>query len=102
DARVAWHEALRLVNVRASSRRARDWQALPDADVPAGIDLTDHPSPLALDLFGRASLFQWLGPAATLRGRVTLASWLLEAAPRAEVTARQAAVPPLGPLHDSR
>ena len=102
DARVAWHGALRLVNVRAGSRRARDWQALPDADVPAGIDLTDHPYALDLDLFGRASLFQWLGPAATLRGRVTLASWLLAAAPRTEVTARQSAVAELAALDDWR
>ena len=61
DERVAWHEALRRVNVRAMARRARDWSALPEADAPAGFDLTDHPYAVDLDLFGRASLFQWLG-----------------------------------------
>jgi hypothetical protein len=102
DERVAWHEALRFVNVRARARRARDWHALPDADPPAGIDLTDHPYALDLDLFGRASLFQWLGPAATPRGRTTLATWLLQAAPRAEVLERQAAIAELTALDDWR
>ena len=36
DERVAWHGALRLVNLRGLSRRARDWQALPEAEAPAG------------------------------------------------------------------
>ena len=66
---MAWHDALRLVNVRAMARRARDWHGLPDADAPAGIDLTDHPYAVDLDLFGRASLFQWLGPRSTIGGR---------------------------------
>ena len=98
DERVAWHEALRLVNVRALARRARDWQALPDAEAPAGVDLTDHPYALDLDLFGRASLFQWLSPAATPRGHATLATWLLHPAPRAEVVERQEAVAQLSAL----
>ncbi len=85
DERVARHDALRLVNVRALARRARDWHALPDGDAPAGIDLTDHPYALDLDLFGRASLFQWLGPAATPHGRTLLATWLLQPAARGEV-----------------
>ena len=102
DARVAWHLALKKVNLRARSRRARDWHALPDADVPGGLDLTDHPYALDLDLFGRASLFQWLGPAATSGGRVTLANWLLRPAPRAEVLERQAAVAELSTLDDWR
>jgi MutS domain V len=102
DERVAWHDALRAVNMRALARRARDWHGLPDADAPAGVDLTDHPYALDLDLFGRASLFQWLGPAATIRGRVTLATWLLQPAPRAEVISRQAAVAELATLDDWR
>jgi hypothetical protein len=102
DERVARHDALRLVNVRALARRGRDWHALPDGDTPAGIDLTDHPYALDLDLFGRASLFQWLGPAATPRGRTTLATWLLQPAPREEVIARQAATAELATLDDWR
>ena len=102
DERVAWHEALRVVNVRALSRRARDWQALPDADAPAGVDLADHPYALDLDLFGRASLFQWLGPASTPGGRTTLATWLLHPAPCAEVVSRQGAVAELAAFDDWR
>jgi hypothetical protein len=102
DERVAWHGALRLVNLRGLSRRARDWQALPEAEAPAGLDLADHPYALDLDLFGRASLFQWLGPAATPRGRTTLATWLLHPSPRAEVLERQDVVAQLAPLDDWR
>jgi hypothetical protein len=102
DERVAWHGALKLVNMRGLARRARDWQALPDAEAPAGVDLEDHPYALDLDLFGRASLFQWLGPAATPRGRTTLATWLLRPSARAEVVERQDAVAQLAALDDWR
>ena len=102
DERVAWHDALRLVNLRAMARRVRDWHALPSGDAPDGIDLTDHPYALDLDLFGRASLFQWLGPGATPRGRTTLAAWVLRPAPLAEVVERQAAVRELAACDDWR
>jgi hypothetical protein len=102
DERVAWHGALKLVNERALARRARDWPALPDADAPAGVDLADHPYAGDLDLFGRASLFQWLGPAATPRGRMALATWLLRPSPRTEVIERQEAVAQLSALDDWR
>jgi hypothetical protein len=102
DARVAWFDALRLVNLRALSRRARDWHALPDADAPATVDLAEHPYAVDLDLFGRASLFQWLGPAATPRGRSTLAEWLLWPAPRTEILARQSAIAALAAEDDWR
>jgi hypothetical protein len=102
DARVAWHDALRQVNLRAGSRRARDWHALPDADAPGHLDLVDHPYAIDLDLFGRASLFQWLGPGATPGGRLTLAGWLLQPAPRAEILERQAAVGELSAQDDWR
>ena len=102
DERIAWHDAQRLVNVRALARRERDWQALPDGEAPSGIDLTDHPYALDLDLFGRASLFQWLGPGATLRGRATLAAWLLQPASQSEVVERQSAVAELATLDDWR
>jgi ABC-type multidrug transport system fused ATPase/permease subunit len=92
DERMARHEALRVVNTRALERIARNWNALPEGDPPPGIDLTDHPFAVDLDLFGRASLFQWLGPAATPRGQSTLAAWLTRPAARDEIVARQAAV----------
>ena len=73
DARVAWFDALRLVNLRAMSRRARDWHALPEAPAPPTVDLAYYPYAVDLIFSGHASLFQWLGPAATPRGRTTLA-----------------------------
>jgi hypothetical protein len=90
--RAAWHEALRTVCVRGSARIARRWDELPAADPPPSFDLTHHPYANDLDVFGRASLFQWLGPAATPRGAVTLADWLLAPAALDAVRARQSAV----------
>src|ERR1700742_907726 len=45
-----------------------------------------------LDLFGAGSIFELLCTARTGIGRATLAKWLLEAAPSAEVSRRQQAV----------
>jgi hypothetical protein len=92
EERMARHEALRLVNVRALARLARDWNALPSADLPRHLQNEQHPFALDLDLFGRASLFQWLGPAATTQGESTLAGWLLHPAPSAEIVERQEAI----------
>ncbi len=92
EARAEWQDALRLVNERAVARIERRWADLPPADVPGAIDLAHHPYALDLDLFGRASLFQWLGPAATPAGSTTLAAWLLSPASAEEVRARQAGV----------
>ena len=91
EERAEWFEALRVVNERAIARIERRWEALPPADAPAGIDLAQHPYSIDLDLFGRASLFQLLGPAATAFGRAALSRWLLEPASRADVLARQQA-----------
>ena len=98
EERIAWYEALRLVNVRGAARVARDWNVLPEAQAPNDVDLSTHPTAVDLDLFGRASLVQWLGPAATAGGRTTLVRWLLNPAPRAEIVARQAAIADLAPL----
>jgi hypothetical protein len=92
DERIARHEALRVVNTRALARIGRHWNELPDGNPPPGFDLSEHPFAVDLDLFGRASLFQWLGPAATPRGQATLASWLVQPAGRPEIVERQAAV----------
>jgi hypothetical protein len=80
EEQLAWLDALQLANIRARARLARDWSVLPQPQPPPGIDLTHHPYALDLDLFGRASLYQWLGPAATASGARTLAEWLLTAA----------------------
>ena len=102
EERIAWLDALQLANVRARARVQRDWRLLPQAEPPAGIDLTHHPYAIDLDLFGRASLYQWLGPAATPTGAMTLAAWLLTAAERDEVSARQSAAAELSALRDWR
>ena len=92
EERITRHDALRLVNTRALARIARGWDSLPEGDIPSELAREEHPFALDLDLFGRASLFQWLGPAATPRGRTALAGWLLHPAARAEILERQEAV----------
>ena len=101
DARVAWHDALRLVNRHALARIGRAWDRLPPAGDPP-IDLERHPYALDLDLFGRASLMQWLGPPASAAGEQTLQQWVLGPAPAAEVVARQRAVAELAPAIEWR
>jgi hypothetical protein len=100
--RAAWFEAMRTVNARGIAAIERHWDALPPAPAPSTIDLSTHPYAFDLDLFGRASLFQLLGPAATATGSLTLASWILDPAPPAEVLARQRSVAELSPLDQWR
>ena len=100
--RVAWYDALRLVCQRGVARQARDWSALPHGDPPDGVDPSGHPYAIDLDVFGRASLFQWLGPAATVSGSRTLVRWLLTPASPTEIAERQQAVAALAPLDDWR
>lgn len=102
EERVAWHDALGIVNHRALARIERRWDGLPPGDAPAGVDVTMHPYAFDLDLFGRASLFQWLGPAATPAGSERLASWLLGPADPDEITRRQQAVAELAALTEWR
>jgi len=102
EQRAAWHQALQTVSLRSAARVERRWDDLPQAEAPPSIDLAHHPYAIDLDLFGRASLFQWLGPGATARGSWTLANWLLTAADRDIVVARQAAVAELAPMDDWR
>jgi MutS domain V len=97
DARAAWYEALRLVNYHALARIGRSWDRLPPAEAPivaigADQDLEHHAYAVDLDLFGRASLLQWLGPAATVPGTRTLQEWMMTPAAPAEIHARQLAV----------
>jgi ABC-type multidrug transport system fused ATPase/permease subunit len=92
DERAEWHDTLRIVNERAIARIERRWDDLPAADAPPAADATHHPYAIDLDLFGRASLFQLLGPAATALGSGVLARWLLEPAGREEILERQHAV----------
>jgi hypothetical protein len=52
----------------------------------------EHPYARDLDLFGRASLFEYLSGARTRAGEDALARWLLHAAAPDEILARQAAI----------
>ena len=87
-----FQEALRVVNERAVARIERRWDDLAAEPAPPSVDIAHHPYAIDLDLFGRASLFQLLGPAATPLGSTRLARWLVEAAPREEIQDRQEAV----------
>ncbi len=102
EARAAWHDALHTINVYGTARIERRWDDLPAGDAPASVDVTHHPYALDLDLFGRASLFQWLGPKATPYGTLALAHWLLQGADAAVILSRQAAVGELAPLVEWR
>jgi hypothetical protein len=57
----------------------------------------EHPYARDLDLFGRASLFEYLSVARTRAGEETLSRWLLHAAAPDEAVARQDAVRELRP-----
>jgi hypothetical protein len=102
EERLALIDALRLVNERGTARVGRDWARLPAADVPAGLSIDGHPYAADLDVFGRASLFQWIGPAATPIGARRLGEWLLTPATPDEIGMRQTAVAALAPLDDWR
>ena len=102
DERAAWYGALHGVNRQALARLNRQWDGLPPADPPTGVDLARHPYATDLDVFGRASLTQWLGPAATPGGSGVLHRWLLQPSSPPDVRARQQAVTVLATAHDWR
>ena len=102
EARAAWHEALRVACEHARARLQRRWEDLPAGDAPPSLDIVHHPYALDLDLFGRASLFQWLGPAATPGGSQRLAEWLLTGASPDVIRSRQAAIAELASLEEWR
>jgi hypothetical protein len=98
--REHWHRELIAVNEQGLHRLDRAWDRLP-LHVPRH-DIGTHAYAVDLDLFGRASLTQILGPAGSAIGAATLEDWLLERSPPVVVRARQEAVRELGPLHDLR
>ncbi len=91
---VAFYEdGLRRLAGEAPGPRARHGQRFLDED---------HPFAADLDLFGPGSLFEHLCRARTPFGEETLARWLLEPGPLAEVRERQVAVAELRPALDLR
>ncbi len=85
---------------RALARLDGTWQG----DGPTGslFDDPQHPYSGDLDLFGDASLFQYLCSARTREGQTTIATWLLTAADQDHILARQGAVRELAPMLDFR
>jgi len=89
--RLRYADALRGINQKGIERAAGRWASFPDSGAEFRDD--DHPYSSDLDLFGKASLFQWISSAQTELGRMALARFLTEPPrERAEIEARQAAV----------
>ncbi len=61
-----------------------------------------HPYSSDLDIFGKHSLYQLVNRASTTPGRVKIASWFSNCAPREELISRQEAVKELAPETDWR
>lgn len=98
--REHWFASLASLNEEGLERLARNWDRLP-LRVPAR-PIADHDYAADLDLYGRASLSQILGPVATPFGSAQLDEWLLARAAPATVAERQDAVRELAPMHDLR
>ena len=98
--RAEWHRALAAVCEEGVARRDRQWDRLPAAP-PEPVD-AGHPYAGDLNVLGRASLLQLLGPLGASTGGATAARWLLAPAPPAEIRARQAAVAELAPMVEFR
>lgn len=98
--RERWLGALASLNEEGLDRLARSWDRLPVRAPSRPLD--GHAYANDLDLFGRASLSQILGPVATPFGRRTLDAWLLDRAAPESIAARQEAVRELAPLNDLR
>lgn len=97
--RTAWFQELTTLNEQGLRRLERDWDSLPVRRPTR--DLTGHPYAHDLDLFGRASIAQLLGPVSGV-GAAVVDDWLLSRAEPATVRARQEAVRELAPMQDFR
>src|SRR5581483_6506583 len=87
------------LNDEGLRRLGRDWAGLPLPGVAAP---PDHPYADDLDLFGRASLIQLLGPVGAPLGESVLRDWLCAPAPPTVIAERQAAARELAPRADFR
>jgi hypothetical protein len=98
--RERWNEELVGLNEQGVHRLDRNWDRLPKHT--PNRDVAAHAYAGDLDLFGRASLTQILGPVGSAYGISTLDEWLLGRASPQVVLARQRAVRELAPLNDLR
>jgi hypothetical protein len=98
--RLERYETLRSLNDEGLRRLDRDWAALPERPVPAGVE----PPAFAadLDLFGRPALAQLFGRTTTPAGSAALAGWLTAPASPDAIEERQAAIGELAPRNDFR
>jgi Flp pilus assembly protein TadB len=98
--RERWYDALAALSEAGLDRIARRWDRLP-LRTPAQ-PIEGHAYAADLDLYGRASVSQILGPVATPFGSAALDEWLLARAEPDVVRARQEAVRELAPMNDLR
>ncbi|HEX6306550.1 MAG TPA: MutS family DNA mismatch repair protein [Longimicrobiales bacterium] len=98
--RERWFDALTVLNAEGLDRLARRWERLPVRTPTRSLE--GHAYAADLDLYGRASIAQILGPAATPFGCAALDGWLLSRSEPESVRARQDAVREMAPLHDLR
>ena len=99
-AQVAYWEALVQINEQAISRLEGSWTVFPNTG-ERFIDL-EHPYSSDLNIFGKASLFQYINSATTLVGEERLAQMLNSPAPLDEIKQRQEALGELSSLFDWR
>ncbi|MCI0435353.1 MAG: MutS family DNA mismatch repair protein [Gemmatimonadetes bacterium] len=95
-----WWRAMVEVNDEGPHRLDRDWTALPETRLPAGLATRAFADDL--DLFGARALRQLLGSAVTAHGERVLAGWLLGSATEPPVPERQAAARALAPERELR
>ena len=107
---VAYHESLlrdelryrvlRNINMWALARLDREWGSLPEPTIETPAEQLATANDL--DLFGHASLFQFLCTANTPVGRRTLRDWLLAPASPETIQRRQRAAAELAPRLELR
>jgi hypothetical protein len=97
--RAAWLQELVALNDQGLHRLDRNWDALPIRRVTR--DLTGHPYAHDLDLYGRASISQILGPVSGV-GASVIDDWLLARAEPTTSRMRQEAVRELAPRYELR
>ena len=100
DAQVQRLRGLEKCNLHAIARRERDWDSLPVGEPGGGEE--DSGLSRDIDLFGRASLFQFLGTATSPSGRGELARSLLEGVGPELRSARRGAIEELSADLDLR
>ena len=99
--RERWYADLAALNEEGLDRLARRWDRLPVRAPSRSIEGHDYAGDL--DLYGRASMSQILGPVATPFGSAILDDWLLTATASPDLIGeRNVAVRELAPMHDLR